>query len=404
MNKKTKLFVIYSDFLKCGLDEKVQTHLIYSYFVKFNKTHYIDVDNFVNNINGYYLNKITTKEDESTKNFYSPIPLSVLLQIAKQLNYSIDQSLSPNDMKRHIVDLLLKDNYTKNSLINDIDDSKIVNILFNLYKPYCKSKIVTFNDFSTHYARNNDLEVFEKKKDDNKYTGIWLSNKSLLEFIKPFVEGSDFHYIGVIHLKDFDNIKYEQMRDCYLRHKIKTKLESVIKNTRERYIVALVSSNDHWSALCYDRKKEYLYYFNSNGNLPTNYKYHDNYYFYCFVNQYIKNKTCYLNKTHRYYKPIELVIETFNPKQVFLNLNVSQLYSGFCGIFSIIFILLNILYPIEESSDIKKIYSFFRFKNDYSMSLFRKMFFSNSSDSSLLYEVLNEKECDKLRLKLELPS
>lgn len=399
MNKYKILFVRYSDMLKNGLGEKDQAHLIYSYFVKFNKTVSIDVEKFLYNINGYYLDKISTEEDLNTKHFYSPIPLSILLKITKELKININTNADTRELKKSIIDHLITNKYTKQKLINSISDKKIIEILNNLFKPYCKSKIVMFNDFTKHYNRNNDLETFESKKDDNAYGDIWLSNKSLLSFIKPFIENSNFHYIGVIHLKDFDHIKYEQLTDLYNRHILKTKLVNIIKNNKQRYIVALVSSNDHWSALCYDSHKKFLYYFNSNGNSPTSYQYHANYYFYCFITQYIRNKTCYLNKTLRYYKPIELVLDTFNAERVFLNLNISQLYSGLCGIFSIIFILLNILNPIEESADIKKIYSFYRFKSDYSMSLFRKLFFSSTEDSSLLYETVNRDECEKLKLR-----
>jgi hypothetical protein len=404
MNNNTKLFVVYSDFLKCGLDEKYQTHLIYSYFIKFNKTVYIDPDKFLYNINGYYLEKITKEEDKDTKDYYSPIPLSILKKISKQFNYInlYNSNNSSKEIKKCIVDKLIENKFTKNSLINSLNDEKLIEVINNLYKPYCTSKLFTFDDFSNHYVRNNDLETFQNKKDKNTYEGIWLSNKSLLAFIKPFIENSNFHYIGVIHLKDFDDIKYEQLNDMYSRHKIKVKLENIIKSTKQRYIIGLVSSYDHWSSLCYDKEKESLYYFNSNGNLPTSYKRHDNYFFYCFINQYIKNKTCYLNNTHRYYKPIELVLDTFKAKQVFLNLNVSQLYSGFCGVFSIIFILLNILNPIQEGRDIKKVYSFYRFKSDYSMSLYRRLFFSSTTDHNLLYEIKNEKECNNLRLNLNI--
>jgi hypothetical protein len=402
MHNNTKLFVLHSDFLKCGLTEKKQTHLFYSYFVKFNKTVYLDPEKFLYNINGYYLDKITKTMDEDTKYYYSPIPLSLLKSIYKELNYTDIENEDSKTIKKNIVDRLIKDKYTKNKLLANIKNPRTLTKIKNLFKPYCTSKIICFSDFSEHIVRNNDLETFQDKKDTNSHEGIWLSNKSLLEFICPFIENSNFHYIGVIHLKDFDNIKYEQMADMYSRHKIKSRLESIIKNTKQRYIIALVSSNSHWSSLCYDKEKEYLYYFNSNGNLPISYQYHSNYYFYCFINQYIKNKTCYLSTTNRYYKPIELVLDTFKAKQVFLNLNISQLYSGFCGIFSIIFILLNIIYPITVSSDIKKIYSFFRFKSDFSMSLYRKMFFNNSNDSSLLFEKNNEEEYDNLKLLSEL--
>jgi len=400
MNKKTKLFVVYSDFIKNGLDECYQSHLFYSYFVKFNKTYFIDIDKFIYNINGFYLDKISTSKDQDTKYYYSPIPLSILKKITLDLKYEklINYDVSDKELKKNIVDFLISKNYTKNTLLDVLNNHKIKDIIINLYKPYTKSKIIDFDDFSKNIVRNNDLETFDYKKDDNNYENIWLSNKSLLAFIKPFVVNSNFHYIGVIHLKDFDDVKYEHMNDMYQRHKIKIKLENIIKNTTQRYIIGLISSNDHWSSLCYDKQKEFLYYFNSNGNLPTNYTFHNNYYFYCFINQYIRNKTCYLNKTHRYNKPIELVLDTFKANQVFLNLNTSQLYSGFCGIFSIIFILLNILYPIENNSDIKKIYTFFRFKSDYTMSLFRKILFAKSMDSSLLFEKDNESECDKLRL------
>ena len=266
MDKYKILFVRYSDMLKNGLGEKDQAHLIYSYFVKFNKTVSIDVEKFLYNINGYYLDKISTQEDLDTKHFYSPIPLSVLLKVAKELNISINKNMDSRELKKNIVDHLVAHKYTKQKLISSISDVKIIEIINNLFKPYCKSKIVMFNDFTQHYNRNNDLETFQSKKDNNRYGDIWLSNKSLLAFIRPFIENSDFHYIGVIHLKDFDHIKYEQLNDLYNRHRLKPKLLSVIKNNKQRYIVALVSSNDHWSALCYDSHKKFLYYFNSKTN------------------------------------------------------------------------------------------------------------------------------------------
>lgn len=391
------LFSFYSDCMKLGLSEMEQSKEIFKVYHKYGRVYNLDVDQFRSQINLSYLNYIASNEDKDCLYYYSPLTYNMLRDIYADLKLEFKINKFNKESKKYLIDNLIKLNVTKNYLMNNLNNKELKSNIEFLYKPFNNTTIHVFDDFITYPERNNSLEIFNRSVDDKMYDDIWQSNNLLRRFISGFVAGTDVLYMGVIHLIDFMNKKYQQLEHMYENHCIKRNLMEVINRSEERYIAGLISIYDHWSAFLYDRKLSAIYYFNSLGNNPLQYAYNKNMHFYCYYNQYFNNKTCHSNMTYVKNKIVELVLCTFRAENIILNLNISQLKSGYCGIYSITYILLCIQNSIEKVEDIRYVYNYFRFKGDKTMSYLRTIFFNNNKDAGLTFEEHHAEIIDMLR-------
>ncbi|AAK85009.1 putative virion core protein [Lumpy skin disease virus] len=399
----------YTDLVVNKIPELGFTNLLSYIYSESGLCFNLDISKFLTNCNGY----VVEKYDKSvTAGKESCIPLFLLLELVDlkylENNYQKDKD---NVINNNEYELSLK-KYLVNQLKNKY---KNIQEIFNFptsipieyfFKPKLKEKISKAIDFSQMDIKVDDLskrgflagensKIVKIKIEPDKRA--WMSNKSIQSLVSQFSYGTDVDYLGQYDMRFLNNVPIYEKFDFFInKHILSYILKDKIRKSKYRYAMFGFCYLSHWKCVIFDKEKLVVCFYDSGGNIPSEFHHYDNFYFYSFSDGFntndkddsvLENGNGDVDVLFRFFK------YSFGAKVGCINVEVNQLLESECGMFISIFMIICTQTPPKGFKSIRKIYTFFKFLADKKMTLFKSILF-NIGEINIETEYL---ECPALK-------
>ncbi|AEN03644.1 essential viral core cysteine proteinase [Yokapox virus] len=353
----------------------------------------IDISKFLTNCNGYVMEKYDKSE---TVGKVSCIPIGMMLELVESGHLNPPQSRNELDKKKELTYQLK----TKFNSIYDIFDLPTSIPLAYFFKPRLREKVSKAIDFSQMDLRIDDLarrgihtgentKVVKIKIEPER--GAWMSNRSIKNLVSQFAYGSEIDYIGQFDMRFLNSAAIHEKFDLFMnKHILSYIIKDKIIKSKCRFVMFGFCYLSHWKCVIYDKKQMLVSFYDSGGNISSEFHHYDNFYFYSFSdgfninNKYsnLDNANCDIDVLFRFFEC------SFGAKIGCINVEVNQLLESECGMFISLFMILCTRNPPKSFKSLKKIYTFFKFLADKKMTLFKSILF-NLDEPSLYIENTN---------------
>lgn len=323
---------------------------------------------------------------------------------------------------------LFKKFKTKSYTIDDLKSLTYKNInLSRFYKPYLLqadlSKTVDYAKLDNNNALEKELgstiglydrEVMQKPR--VVYRNEWMSNNDIKEFLKKMIiPEDDIFFVDMIYI-DKKKSFYETSSGFLYSHS-KIQLDQ-FKKSGKRFLFSMILYNSHFNAIIVDRKMKkknktgIIYLFDSQGYDKKTISYNENLFFVdCNMSLKKQKKVYKIESSSQENYHVDILSEYFRSEYkiniVVLNKFVVQLLNSECGMFSMLFLYVNILKKPESVIKALRNYFSITLKGDLTVSQIRGLFFVTNEDLSYesymnsldSYSVRNRKYLEFQRLK-----
>ncbi|UUW28144.1 Viral core cysteine proteinase [Monkeypox virus] len=347
----------------------------------------IDVSKFLTNCNGYVVEKY---DKSTTAGKVSCIPIGMMLELVESGHLSRPNSSDELDQKKELTDELT----TRYHSIYDVFELPTSIPLAYFFKPQLREKVSKAIDFSQMDLKIDDLsrkgihtgenpKVVKMKIEPER--GAWMSNRSIKNLVSQFAYGSEVDYIGQFDMRFLNSLAIHEKFDAFMnKHILSYILKDKIKSSTSRFVMFGFCYLSHWKCVIYDKKQCLVSFYDSGGNIPTEFHHYNNFYFYSFSDGFntnyrhsvLDNTNCDIDVLFRFFEC------TFGAKIGCINVEVNQLLESECGMFISLFMILCTRTPPKSFKSLKKVYTFFKFLADKKMTLFKSILF-NLQDLSL---------------------
>lgn len=393
--------------------------LLDDFFSKTKMTVNMKLNNWNTNCNYHLLSKLDKSE---TMGKITCIPIGYLRKEHGEKGVHYDNE---EYEKKKLFSKFLEDKH---------DISSLSNITYNgvelskFYKPYLLQADLTKTiDYAKLDAFNNDLEkelgmtigIYNKElitKPRLVNRNEWMSNNDIKEFMKKIItDDDDIYFVDIIYIERRRSF-FDTSSTFYHSYYYQQLLG--FQKSKKRFLLSMVLYNSHFNAIVVDKnfkrknKNGIIYMFDSQGYDSETIRYNKNFFFLdSSMEQKKQQENDFENNSTAENYHVDIISDFFNKEfgidLLLLNKFVIQLLNSECGMFSMIFLYLNVLNkPYNIHSSLKN-YMTMMFKGDLTVSEIRGLFFVTNEDASYdeymnnlgTYEIKNRKYLEFIKLE-----
>ncbi|BCT22705.1 viral core cysteine proteinase [Carp edema virus] len=394
---------IYGSIRNDKISEIQVAHALYKIDAYLGNNVNIKLSDFNTNCNKILLDRLFGNDD--TRDKVTCLPLDILIQLNKKFNFvkeSMYVNLNPLDTKKLIFTAMVNSERKIDNQLK-LADIKVGN--FNLdwfFKPPQLSIPSDTLDFTQLTSDGLLQKVFSSgttlkttSKTTSKFKTSWLRMSELYRVTAPLCYKTSFIFIGFCTLTS-DDVE-ELYQEIYHSEFFKTFLKA-LKNPKAKAISFYIHFDGHWKAAIFNKENNVLCVYASEGTRLYEWPASNSIYFYSYDTGTTTNKTDGDSQDQREVMDLialfKLVSSVIPKSKMIINREQSQIKSGECGMFSLMFLyLMYIVHTSPKSinhlakkslltkedgveiNDLILPYKFFKFSGDKKMGLYRSLWF-----------------------------
>ncbi|ASK51253.1 Viral core cysteine proteinase [Eptesipox virus] len=388
----------YTDLVVSKIPELGFTNLLSYIYSVAGLSSSIDISKFTTNCNGYIIDKF---DKSKTAGKIACVPISILLELVDKKILSMPKINNDSVEAEYIIKTeLVKDLKKKYNTVEKVFELETSIPIEYFYKPKLREKISKAIDFSQMDLPTDALtkkgfitgvnpKIVKMKIVPEK--SAWMSNKSIHKLVTQFAYKSEVDYIGQYDLRFLNSVPIYEKFDTFLhKHVLAYVLKEKISTSTARYVMFGFCYLSHWKCVIFDKQKLIVCFYDSGGNIPSNFHHYNNFYFYSFSDGYnLNEESSELDNSNGDVDVLfRFFMYSFNAKLGCINQEINQLMESECGMFISIFMILCTFTPPNDFKSLRKIYTFFKFLADKKVTLFKSILF-NLKDINIDVELVD---------------